>query len=213
MKISRIIGSAMLALVVFQACKKNEAQVVVPTLTEKTVSGIPADTIVGMLNGQPVGVGKYTFYSIETGSVISNADSNSKKWDIGLRGTTIITNAGNSGPGSGGAFIFKGTFDELKTIPADSTFRVDNAPTSYAITTGSNKGWYVLDFVTSLLTPIPGRVLVIKTANGKFAKVEILNYYKGGVTPPANATDAEKSSKQRFYTFRFAYQSNGSMTF
>jgi hypothetical protein len=190
MKISRIIGSAMLALVVFQACKKNEAQVVVPTLTEKTVSGIPADTIVGMLNGQPVGVGKYTFYSIETGSVISNADSNSKKWDIGLRGTTIITNAGNSGPGSGGAFIFKGTFDELKTIPADSTFRVDNAPTSYAITTGSNKGWYVLDFVTSLLTPIPGRVLVIKTANGKFAKVEILNYYKGGVTPPANATDA-----------------------
>jgi len=213
MKISRIIGSAMLALVVFQACKKNEAPVVVSTLTEKTVSGIPADTIVGMVNGQPVGVGKFTFYSIETGSVISNADSNSKKWDIGLRGTTIITNAGTSGPGSGGAFIFKGTFDELKTIPADSTFRVDNAPTSYAITLGSNKGWYVLDFVTSLLTPIPGRVLVIRTANGKFAKVEILNYYKGGVTPPANATDAEKSSKQRFYTFRYAYQSNGSKTF
>jgi hypothetical protein len=213
MKISRIIGSAMLALVVFQACKKNEAPVVLSTLTEKTVSGIPADTIVGMVNGQPVGVGKFTFYSIETGSVISNADSNSKKWDIGLRGTTIITNAGTSGPGSGGAFIFKGTFDELKTIPADSTFRVDNAPTSYAITLGSNRGWYVLDFVTSLLTPIPGRVLVIKTANGKFAKVEVLNYYKGGVTPPANATDAEKSSKQRFYTFRYAYQSNGSKTF
>lgn len=213
MKISRIIGSAMLALVVFQACKKNEAPVVLSTLTEKTVSGIPADTIVGMVNGQPVGVGKFTFYSIETGSVISNADSNSKKWDIGLRGTTIITNAGTSGPGSGGAFIFKGTFDELKTIPADSTFRVDNAPSSYAITLGSNRGWYVLDFVTSLLTPIPGRVLVIKTANGKFAKVEVLNYYKGGVTPPANATDAEKSSKQRFYTFRYAYQSNGSKTF
>lgn len=213
MKISRIIGSAMLALVVFQACKKNEAPVVVDTLTQKTISGIPADTIVGMVNGQPVGAGKFTFYSIETGSIIANADSNSKKWDIGLRGTTIITNAGTSGPGSGGAFIFKGTFDELKTIPADSTFRVDNAPTSYAITLGSNKGWYVLDFVTSLLTPIPGRVLVIRTANGKFAKVEILNYYKGGVTPPATATDAEKSSKQRFYTFRFAYQSNGSKTF
>jgi hypothetical protein len=71
----------------------------------------------------------------------------------------------------------------------------------------------VLDFVTNLLTPIPGRVMVIKTANGKFAKIEILNYYKGGVTPPATATDSEKSSKQRFYTFRFAYQSNGSKTF
>jgi hypothetical protein len=107
MKISRIIGSAMLALVVFQACKKNEAPAVLSTLTEKTVSGIPADTIVGMVNGQPVGVGKFTFYSIETGSVISNADSNSKKWDIGLRGTTIITNAGTSGPGSGGALFLK----------------------------------------------------------------------------------------------------------
>lgn len=51
----------MLALVVFQACEKNEAPVAVPTLTEKTVSGIPADTIVGLVNGQPVGAGKFTF--------------------------------------------------------------------------------------------------------------------------------------------------------
>jgi hypothetical protein len=200
------------AVVFFVACKKNEA-VVVETVTSSTVSSLPADTIIGLANQQPVGTGKFSFYSIETNSIIANADSNSKKWDIGLRGSTIITNAGTSGPGSGGAFVFKGTFDELKTIPTDSTFRVDNGPTSYAITTGSNKGWYVLDFVTNLLTPIPGRVLVIKTANGKYAKVEILNYYKGGVTPAANATDAEKSSKQRFYTFRFTYQSNGSKTF
>jgi hypothetical protein len=207
------ITSIMLtAVVFFVACKKNEA-VVVETVTSSTVSSLPADTIIGLANQQPVGTGKFSFYSIETNSIIANADSNSKKWDIGLRGSTIITNAGTSGPGSGGAFVFKGTFDELKTIPTDSTFRVDNGPTSYAITTGSNKGWYVLDFVTNLLTPIPGRVLVIKTANGKYAKVEILNYYKGGVTPAANATDAEKSSKQRFYTFRFTYQSNGSKTF
>ena len=207
------ITSIMLtAVVFFVACKKNEA-VIVETVTSSTVSSLPADTIIGLANQQPVGTGKFSFYSIETNSIIANADSNSKKWDIGLRGSTIITNAGTSGPGSGGAFVFKGTFDELKTIPTDSTFRVDNGPTSYAITTGSNKGWYVLDFVTNLLTPIPGRVLVIKTANGKYAKVEILNYYKGGVTPAANATDAEKSSKQRFYTFRFTYQSNGSKTF
>jgi len=160
-----------------------------------------------------VGTGKYSFFSIETNSAVASVDSNSKKWDIGLRGTTIITNAGTSGPGSGGAFVYTGTFDELKTIPADSTFRTDNAPMSYAIPTGSNKGWYVLDFVTNILYPIPGRVMVIRTANGKYAKDEILNYYKGGVNPAANATDAEKSSKQRFYTFRFTYQSNGTKNF
>jgi hypothetical protein len=205
--------SIILAVVTFfVACEKNETAPV-DTLTSSTINSLPADTIVGMANGQPVGTGKFSFFSIESNSVIASADSNSKKWDIGLRGTTIITNAGNSGPGSGGAFIFKGTFDELKTISPDSTFKVDNAPTSYAIPIGSNKGWYVLDFVTNLLSPIPGRVLVIRTANGKFAKIEILNYYKGGTTPAANATDAEKSSKQRFYTFRFAYQSNGSKSF
>ena len=95
MRSSRIIGSAMLALVVFQACEKNEAPVVVPTLTEKTVSGIPADTIVGLVNGQPVGAGKYTFFSFETNAVVPSTDSNSVKWDVAVRGTTIITNGGN----------------------------------------------------------------------------------------------------------------------
>jgi hypothetical protein len=201
-----------MAVVFFVSCKKEQVAVV-ETVTSKTVSSLPADTIVGLSNGQPVGTGKFSFFSIESNSSIASADSNSKKWDIGLRGTTIITNAGTSGPGSGGAFVYTGTFDELKTISADSTFRTDNAPTSYAIPLGSNKGWYVLDFVTNLLSPIPGRVLVIRTANGKYAKVEILNYYKGGTTPPANASDAEKSSKQRYYTFRFTYQSNGTKSF
>jgi hypothetical protein len=210
-KLSITMGMLM-AVTFFVSCEKEQVAVV-ETVTSKTVTSLPADTIVGMSGGRPVGVGKYTFYSIESNSLISSADSNSKKWDIGLMATTIITNGGSSGPGSGGAFVYTGTFDELKTIPADSTFRTDNAPMSYAIPTGSNKGWYVLDFVTNILSPIPGRVMVIRTANGKYAKVEILSYYKGGVTLAANATDAEKSSKQRYYTFRFTYQSNGTKTF
>lgn len=211
-KLSITMGILM-AVTFFVSCKKEQVAVV-ETVTSKTITSLPADTIVGIAsNGQPVGTGKFSFFSIESNSAIASVDSNSKKWDIGLRGTTIITNAGSSGPGSGGAFVFKGTFDELKTISADSIFRTDNGPTSYAIPTGSNKGWYVLDFVTNILSPIPGRVMVIRTANGKYAKVEILNYYKGGVNPAANASDAEKSAKQRFYTFRFTYQSNGTKTF
>lgn len=213
MRSSRIIGSAMLALVVFQACEKDEAPVVASTLTEKTVSGIPADTIVGMVNGQPVGAGKFTFFSFETNAVVPSTDSNSVKWDVAVRGTTIITNGGNSGPGAGGAFVYVGTFDDLKTVPADSVFRKDNAPVSYAVPTGSNKGWYVYSPVTTLITPVPGRVLVFKTAKGKYAKVEILNYYKGGVTPAANASDDIKLKNQRYYSFRFAYQADGTMNF
>jgi hypothetical protein len=65
----------------------------------------------------------------------------------------------------------------------------------------------------NLVTAIPGRVLVIRTGTGKFAKVEILNYYRGGVTPASTASEDDKLRKQRFYTFRFAYQPNGSLKF
>lgn len=95
----------------------------------------------------------------------------------------------------------------------DSTFRVDNAPASYAITKGSGKGWYTYDGANNLITPTPGRVLVIKTATGKYAKVEILNYYKGGITPLSSATDSVKAFDSRYYSFRYTYQADGSMNF
>ena len=213
MKTRSIIGSVLAAVVIFQSCTKEETSLPQVTLIEKIVRDVPADTIVGLSPiGQPVGSGKFTFYSFENNALVANTDSNSTKWDVGIRGTTIITNGGTSGPGNGGAFIYVGTFDDLKTIPADSTFKTDAAP-SYAITTGSNKGWYLYTPQTNLVTPLPGRVLVIRTATGKYAKVEILNYYKGGSTPAATDPDDVKIFNQRYYTFKYAYQANGTTSF
>lgn len=208
-----IAAGLLIALFAFQSCEKNETGGTTITIKQNTVKDLPADTIVAMVNGQPVGVGKYTFFSVETNSIVPSTDSASTKWDLGFRGSTIIINGGNSGPGQGGAFVFTGTFEELKKVPVDSTFRLDNAPVSYAIPTGSNKGWFVYNPQANLLTPIPGRVLVIRTAKGKYAIVEILNYYKGGVTPPITASDDIKFKTQRFLTFRYAYQSDGSVNF
>ena len=198
--------------IVFFSCKKENNTPVI--LEATTINNLHSDTILGLnQQGQPYGNGKYTLFSLESNSIISNSDSATTKWDVGFRGTTIITNGGNSGPGNGGAFVYVGTFSDLKEIAADSIFRVDNAPASYAIPIGSNKGWYVYNPQTNLVTPIPGRVLVIKTANGKYAKLEILNYYKGGVTPDASASDDDKLKKQRFYTFRYIIQRDGSKKF
>ena len=145
-------------------------------------------------------------YHLETNKIVPASDSASNKWDLAFKGTTIATNSGNSGPGGAGAFVFVGLFNDLKTIPADSSFRIDNAPSAFAITTGSNRGWYVYDGINQLVTPIPGRVLVVRTASGKYAKVEILNYYKGGTTPATTASDAIKLTTQRYYTFRYSFQ-------
>jgi hypothetical protein len=215
MKSVRIFGVVLASFFLLQSCKKDDAPVDESTIYQVTVSDLAADTIVYLngqpvlSNGQPAGAGKFTLYSLEDNAVIALADSNSLKWDIGFRGTTIIVNGGTSGPGGGGAFVYTGTFSDLSEVPQDSTFKVDNSPTM-AIATGSNKGWYVYNGQQNLITPIPGRVLVIRTASGKYAIVEILNYYKGGVTPDPSAPDNDKISKQRYYKFRYTYQDDGS---
>jgi len=213
MKTNLIALTVITSGVLLASCGKDDVPAPV-TVQTKTVNSLQADTIIGIApSGQPYGSGKYTLYSLETNSVIANADSATAKWDIGFRGTTIITNSGNSGPGAGGAFIYTGTFSDVTTISNDSTFRTDNAPTSYAIKTGSGNGWYSYNGATNLVTPIPGRILVIRTATGKYAKIEIQNYYKGGVTPDATASDNDKLMKQRYYTFRYTYQADGSKKF
>ena len=222
MKIT-IIAAAVSVTTLFTACTKDKVEQ--PSIDPRgfnvsvsgkiaTVSNLPADTIIGLApSGQPIGAGKYSFFSLETNTWVSNADSATTKWDLAFAGTTIRINNATSGPGNGGAFVYAGVFDALSAVPVDSVFRIDNHPTAYAIPKGSGKGWYNYDGANNLLTPIPGRVMVIKTASGKYAKVEILNYYKGGVTPSATAPDNVKINEQRYYKFRYTYQVNGTKTF
>jgi hypothetical protein len=196
------------------ACSKDEETIVVP-VSAVTVKDLAADTVTGLgVDGRPQSAGTTTYYSLVDNKVIASTDAASTKWDIAFSSTKILVNSGTSGPGLGGAFVYVGLFDALKSIPADSNFATDNAnAASFAIPLGSGKAWYTYDGLTTLVSPIAGRVLVIRTATGKFAKIEILNYYKGGVTLPATASVNDKLFKQRYYTFRYAYQPNGSKTF
>ncbi|MEN9857956.1 MAG: hypothetical protein RIT50_78 [Bacteroidota bacterium] len=218
----RIILLAVVVLLSITSCEKDklpktvdQRAYVIETIGKiTTVKNLPADTIIGTNSiGQPVGAGRYSFFSLETGQWIPNIDSNSTRWDLAFAGTTIRINNATSGPGAGGAFVFNGTFESLQSVPTDSVFRIDNHPVSYAITRGSGRAWYTYDGPTNLLTPIPGRTLVIRTATGKFAKVEILNYYRGGQTPSATAADSIKIRDQRFLHFRYTYQGNGTSQF
>ena len=196
------------------ACTKDEETIVVP-VSAITVKDLAADTVTGLgLDGRPQSAGTTTYYSLVDNKIIASSDAASTKWDIAFSSTKITVNCGTSGPGIGGAFVFKGLFDDLKTIPVDSTFATDNSnAASFAIPLGSGRAWYTYDGLTTLVSPIAGRVLVIRTATGKFAKIEIISYYKGGVTLPASASVNDKLFKQRYYTFRYAYQPNGSKVF
>jgi hypothetical protein len=185
---------------ILSACDKDNTVTPEPVKSE-TFRDLAADPTTTTSTGQPASTGKYTFFSFKNG-LVSSADSASTKWDIAFRATSIIVNGGTSGPGQGAALIRDGIFSEI--LEAPSTGYVQDAKPNFAITASSGRGWYNYNPVANLITPIAGKVLIFKTADGKYAKMEILSYYKGAPATPT-ATDVS-----RYYTFRYVYQPDGS---
>lgn len=171
------------------------------------VENLPADpmTSVDPETGRPVGTGEFTFFSLRENRIVPRADSATAEWDLAFRTTGILTNGGTSGPGDGGALIINLPFEEVREAPADSELRVD-AEGDPAIPGIPGVGWYNYNQQTHIITPIPGRTIVVRTADGRYAKLRILSYYKDA---PEEIGDAEP----RYYTFEYVFQPDGSRTF
>jgi len=196
----------LLLFLLASGCDSDPASVdEIPEPELMLVEDLPADPFVAFVEGRPVGTGRFTFFSLRENRIVPAADSASTEWDLALQGSLLLTNGGTSGPGNGGAQVYEGIFEEVTEAPA-SGYAVDAEGTP-AITPGSGNGWYNYDFATNLLTPIPGRVLLIRTADGKYVKLRILSYYKGAPATP----DAD--SEGRYFTFEYLYQPDGSRTF
>jgi len=150
--------------------------------------------------GAPVVSGDFTKFSFAEGATVTSDD-----WDIAFRGTTIIVNGGEAygftdepaRTGDAGLVLETGTFASITTASNDANYRQD-AEGVLALKSGSGNGWYTYDGSTHLISPIAGKVLVIKTINGNYAKIEILSYYK----------DYDTSSDNRYYSFNYAYNPN-----
>ncbi|MFT6934232.1 MAG: hypothetical protein ACJAUQ_000617 [Maribacter sp.] len=154
--------------------------------------------------GQPIG-GPFVKFSFETGAVTDSAT----EWDIAFRGTTIAVNGGvltgtSEEPernGNAAAGIVDGIFTEV--LSAEGISFAQDADAAFAIPTGSDNGWYNYNFMTNLVTPIPGKILVFRTHDDKVAKVEILSYYEDAPVNPDGFADSS-----RFYTFNYVYNPN-----
>jgi len=184
------------------SCSDDDNNTTNVSLETKTFSNLYAPQTGGQ--GQPVG-GAFTKFSFSQNTTVTD-DS----WDIAFRGTTIIVNGGSAigitdeptRTGNGAVSIVTNTLDAVTTIPDVSSF-VQDATNTYAIPTGSGNGWYNYNSTTNLITPIAGKVFVIKTHDGKYAKMEIISYYKDAPTTP------DATALSRYYTFRYVYQPNG----
>ncbi len=197
----------LFALGFLAACDSNDPDDVLEEVVAETVTSLPADPATGRdpNTGAPISTGRYTFFSLRDGTTVANSDSLTNKWDLGFRGTTIIVNGGTGRVGNAAAQIVSGTFEELTSAPTSGYNQDDGA--SLALSSGGGNGWYNYNPTTHLVTPVPGRVIVVRTADGRYAKVSIQSYYKDA---PASPTQASESG---YYTFRYVFQPDGSRSF
>jgi len=169
---------------------------------------------------RPGETGKFTLFNFKTGEIVPNTELNSTRWDIGFRATSLIFNSGSSGPGTVVAQIQNGIFDEITEAP-ESGYASDNgtaAPPLFVISPSpqppgssvlTNQWWRNGGSNTStIVTPIAGRIIFVRTGDNRFVKMEILSYYKGAPAAPNNITDPD-----RHYTFRYIYQPNETRAF
>ncbi|WP_196885671.1 HmuY family protein [Aureivirga sp. CE67] len=172
-----------------------------PTELElKKVENLHApNDVIDYATGQVIEEKPFNYFSFEEGGLVDE----SANWDIAFKGTTIITNSGISGDGSAMAVVLDGIFNEVLEAPEDADFREDTEA-ELAVPKGGGNGWYNYNPQSHQITPIPGKVIVIKTDAGKYAKMEILSYYKD------NPATIDETSESAYYTFNYKYQTGDS---
>jgi len=118
----------------------------------------------------------WTYFDFSRGAVVDIYDPSSLEWDLAFRRGKIITNGGATNRfGSAGANdLGEVDFDMLAEAPAE-----EYIPDSATRTETENKilkKWYKYNYITHKLTA-KKNVFAIRTAKGKYAKVQFLSFY------------------------------------
>ena len=184
------------------SCNNNDEPAPLVPLEATLVEDLEApNDLIDRTTGQVIEERPFQYFSIEQNAIVSDNED----WDLAFKGTTIRVNSVKNVS----AAIVSGIFEEITEVPTSAVFAKDSA-TSFAIPTGSGTGWYNYNSATFTVTPIPGRVILVKTTKANYVKMEILSYYKGN--PLVEEIDP-RTTPSGHYTFRYILQPNGSTGF
>mgnify|MGYP001147158924 FL=1 len=206
---TKLVLSIFTLAIVFTACKK-ESPAPIDTVITATITELDAQAATFIPNPPPAPptiTGDYTKFSFAEGTVVEGDD-----WDVAFRSTSIIFNGGvasnSSQPnrtGNAAVYIIDGTMESISSV--DESLLLQDGATSTAIIDDmgiQQMGWCVYDFTTNMISPIAGKILVVRTHDNKYAKIEILNFYDAAFSNVYGG----------FYTFNYVYQSEeGALTF
>jgi hypothetical protein len=135
---------------------------------------------------------RWRHFSFRLGSVVE--DPGPLDWDLGFRRFQIIANGGPRFAGRAGVVdLGQVAFAGVTSAPEAGYVATegDGEPKNAALA-----GWYRYGFFSHMLTPRP-RVWALRTADGRYAKLEIVSYYCPDFQPGC-------------LTFRYVFQGDGS---
>jgi hypothetical protein len=147
----------------------------------------------------------WTFFDFSRGSVVEVPHQFGVDWDLAFQRHKILANGGATNPKGRGAILNLGEvpFDQVREAPADGyvedTIAAIN-PETIATENLAIKAWYHYNFLTHLLRP-KANVYVIRTADGKYARMRLISYYCDG------------GQASGCFTIEYVYQGDGSRSF
>lgn len=138
---------------------------------------------------------RWRFFSFERGSLVE--DPGPLEWDLAFRRFHIIANGGRGFAGQGGILdLGEMPFDSVLVVPV--VHYAETRADGDSVNPGMDE-WYAYSFISHLLSPRP-RVYAVRTADARYAKIELLGYYCPGAIPGCP-------------TFRYVFQADGGPRF
>lgn len=137
-------------------------------------------------------------------------------WDIAFTGPynseVFINNAkyqynpGYEGPAENTAVVMLDqTYENVTDAPTNTDFDNSEITKIGWASSESSAGWFYYSLSTHIMQAIPDRTYAIRLPDGKYAKLQLINAYKGN--PPA-VTDLNWPAP--YFTFRYFVQQDGS---
>ena len=223
MKAFFFTGISALLLV---ACKKDDAAPSLEDGKSIVVRDLAGDTLAS-IGDPPAGSVKvkrpfhlFTFRlsdrkqqfvqnATDSATYLKNAD-----WDlaftneynslVAINSGTAAGTPGYGGPGKGAMVVIDKYYDQVTEAPSDEVFN-ESGITAAGWDAGNGNGWYFYSRQNHICVPIKGRTFVIRTAAGKYAKLDLVNIYLGN---PPQVTDLFWPAP--YLTFRYYVAEDGS---
>lgn len=225
MRRNKYVCLVIVSFLLLFSCKKEEK---VPSLQDgksTIIEDLAGDTGASMNDGAD-GKEKRPFYIFlfrlkdQKQIWIRNAADSvqwlkTKGWDLAFTGPynsevyinkgSYLYNPGFGGPAESAVLMIDKPYAEVREAPADVSFSASEINKIGWTTSASPHGWFTYNSNTHLMQSIKSRTYVIQLPDKKYAKLELLNAYKGN---PPGVTDLNWPAP--YFTFRYFVQQDGS---